>query len=302
MGSIVNDALRLSVVIATDGRSPHLGEVVGAAAHDGAVDDVMVVLNGTTVCAIPEAELPRTVRVLEIDQANLSLARNHGLEHARNETVAFLDDDAVPSVGWGSGYCYRFRDHSEVGAAGGPAWVADDDRLSNTLSGDAVGYLALVDFDASNQCEPFHFPFGCNFAVRRDAVHEVGGFRSDLGYSGGILVPHEETELFQRLSDAKWEIWWEAGSRVEHRVAPDKRRVGYLLRRAFAHGRGDVRLTTLHPDFDLDAKPLDTARVIRAASRTLLALAVGDRRRAMDAGLWCARLAGRVRGVPRVAA
>ena len=169
---------------------------------------------------------------------------------------------------------------------------------AESYRGDAAGYLALVEFDASRRCEPFHYPFGCNFAVRRAAVDEVGGFRSDLGYSGGVLVPHEETELFQRLREAKWEVWWEAGSRVEHRVSPDKRRLGYLLRRAFAHGRGDVRLTTLHPGFDLESKPLDTARIVRTAGRALLALATGNRRRAMDAALWAARLAGRVRGVP----
>jgi glycosyltransferase involved in cell wall biosynthesis len=301
MGPIVNDDHGLSVVIATDGQSPHLAEVVDAAVRDKVINDIVVVANGATDRSIEDFNFPGDARVLEIDEANLSLARNHGLEHATNDIVVFLDDDAVPMGGWGVGYRDRFQRHTEVGAAGGPAWVADDDRLPNTLSGDAVGYLALVEFDASSQCEPCHYPFGCNFAVRRAAVQEAGGFRSDLGYSAGVLVPHEETELFHRLRAAGWQIWWEAASRVEHRVAPSKRRVGYLLRRAFAHGRGDVRLTALHPDFDLDSKPLDTARVTRAASRALLAMATGDRRRAMDSALWCARLAGRIRGVPPVA-
>jgi GT2 family glycosyltransferase len=301
MGQAVTVSLDVSVVIATDGRSPHLAEVVDAAARDDAVNEVIVVANGPGVGSLNEVFGRRGVRVLEIGEANLSLARNHGLEHARNDLVAFLDDDAVPLAGWGSGIRDRFQNRPEVGAAGGPAWLAHDDPLKDAFRGDAVGYLALVDFDDSNRCEPMHYPFGCNFAVRKAAVAEAGGFRIDLGYAAGILVPHEETELFHRLRAGGWEIWWEASSRVEHRVAISKRRVGYLLRRAHAHGRGDVRLTNLHPDFDLASKPLDTARVVRAAWRALVALAVGDRRRALDAALWCARLAGRIRGVPTVA-
>jgi GT2 family glycosyltransferase len=302
MGPTVNDALELSVVVATDGRSPHLAEVVHAAARDGAVGDVIVVANGTSVDSIDGAGLPSGARVLSIGEANLSLARNHGLEHAKNDVVAFLDDDAVPLAGWGDGYRDRFRGQPEVGAAGGPAWVADENPLPNALRGDAVGYLALVDFETSSRCEPFHYPFGCNFAVRRNAVREAGGFRSDLGYSAGVLVPHEETELFHRLRDVSWEIWWEAASRIEHRVASSKRRVGYLVKRAYAHGRGDVRLTALHPGFNLASNSADSARVVKAASRALFALIAGDRQRAMDAALWSARLAGRIRGVPSASA
>jgi glycosyltransferase involved in cell wall biosynthesis len=302
VGQAVNDASGLSVVIATDGRSPDLVEVVTAATHDAAVHDVIVVANGLNRGLVTEMDMPQEVRVFEIDESNLSLARNLGLEHAARDIVAFLDDDAIPADGWGDGYRERFQDQPEVAAAGGPAWVADDDELPPSLLGDAVGYLALVDFETSRQCEPFHYPFGCNFALRKQATLEVGGFRSDLGYSAGVLMPHEETELFHRISAASWQIWWEARSRVEHRVALSKRRVGYLLKRAYAHGRGDVRLTALHPAFHLDSNSLDSARVVKATSRALLALVAGDRQRAMDAALWSARLAGRVRGVPSASA
>lgn len=296
MGPTVNASSGLSVVIATDGRSPHFVDALAAVVRDPAVNDIIVVANGGGARSVAAMEMPQDVRVLEVDEANLSAARNLGLERAKQEIVAFVDDDAVPMAGWGEGYRDRFQNRPEMGAAGGPAWVAGDDPLPEAFRGDAVGYLALVEFDSCRQCVPFHYPFGCNFAVRRTAAVEVGGFRSDLGYSAGVLVPHEETELFQRLSGAGWEIWWEASSRVEHRVAPSKRRVGYLLKRAFAHGRGDVRLTALHPGFDLDSRWLDTARVVRAASRALLAMVVGDRRQALDHALWSARLAGRVRG------
>ena len=46
------EASGLSVVVATDGRSPHLFDVVTAAAHDPAVDDVNVVAK--RVCPFSE--------------------------------------------------------------------------------------------------------------------------------------------------------------------------------------------------------------------------------------------------------
>ena len=292
------EASGLSVVVATDGRSPHLSDVVAAAARDPAVDDVNVVANGAGSRLVSEMDFPADARVFVVDEGNLSIARNLGLERAAHEIVAFLDDDAVPDEGWGNGYHDRFNGYPAVGAAGGPAWVGDSDRLPDSFLGAAVGYLALIDFDTPRQCAPCHYPIGCNFAVRRSAVQEVGGFRSDLGYSGDLLMPHEETELFHRLHSASWEVWWEARSRVEHRVASGKRRLGYLLRRAYSQGRGDVRLTLIHPDFQLDSRPFDGVRVAQSLSRAILAFAAGNRRAAVDAALWSARLAGRMRGVP----
>lgn len=287
----------LSVVVATDGRSPHLGEVVAAAIRDPAVDDVNVVANGEDCRLVSEVDLPAGARVFLVDEGNLSIARNLGLEQAAHEIVAFLDDDAVPAEGWGGGFYDRFIEDPAVGAAGGPAWVAESDRLPDSFLGAALGYLALVDFSTSRQCEPCNYPVGCNFAVRRSAARDVGGFRSDLGYSSGLLLPHEETELFHRIHTASWTLWWEPRSRVEHRVASGKRRLGYLLKRAYSQGRGDVRLTLLHPEFDLGSKTFDVARVARSLARATFAIARGDRRRAMDAALWSARLAGRIRGV-----
>jgi hypothetical protein len=73
------EASGLSVVVATDGRSPHLSDVVAAAARDPAVDDVNVVANGAGSRLVSEMDFPADARVFVVDEGNLSIARNLGL-------------------------------------------------------------------------------------------------------------------------------------------------------------------------------------------------------------------------------
>jgi glycosyltransferase involved in cell wall biosynthesis len=76
----------VTVVIPTLGRSPFLPEAVESAVADGPAE-VLVVSDGAGDLALPGA------RVISIEHAGRSAARNRGAEEARTELVAFLDDD-----------------------------------------------------------------------------------------------------------------------------------------------------------------------------------------------------------------
>lgn len=76
----------VTVVIPTLGRSPVLGEAVASALADGPAE-VVVVSDGAGALDLPGA------RVIPIEHKGRSAARNHGVEQARTELVAFLDDD-----------------------------------------------------------------------------------------------------------------------------------------------------------------------------------------------------------------
>jgi glycosyltransferase involved in cell wall biosynthesis len=76
----------VTVVIPTLGRSPFLREAVESALADDPAE-VLVVSDGAGDLAVSGA------RVLPIEHAGRSAARNRGVDAARTELVAFLDDD-----------------------------------------------------------------------------------------------------------------------------------------------------------------------------------------------------------------
>jgi glycosyltransferase involved in cell wall biosynthesis len=82
-------------VIPTLGRSPFLQDAVASAVADGPAE-VLVVEDGAG--GVDEGALPGA-RLLRIEHAGRSAARNRGVEEARTELVAFLDDDDLALPG-----------------------------------------------------------------------------------------------------------------------------------------------------------------------------------------------------------
>jgi glycosyltransferase involved in cell wall biosynthesis len=76
----------VTVVIPTLGRSRFLGEAVESALAEEPAE-VLVVSDGAGNLAVPGA------RVVPVEHAGRSAARNRGVAEARTELVAFLDDD-----------------------------------------------------------------------------------------------------------------------------------------------------------------------------------------------------------------
>jgi glycosyl transferase family 2 len=95
----MNNRRLISVVIPTYNRADYLPDAVESALGQKEVDvEVIVVDDGSTDSTAAVVEQNRTVwgdRVRYVWQKNSerSVARNHGLQHARGDYVAFLDSD-----------------------------------------------------------------------------------------------------------------------------------------------------------------------------------------------------------------
>ena len=240
----------ITVAIATTGTSKWLGPLL-CALDQQEIQHVIVVANGPRADSVPN-ELPGGPRVLRQAAASLSRARNAALRAAATEVLAFVDDDAVPERGWASQLAGAFGREPQMVAAGGPSLLAPGLKLPPWLGREGLGYLGILDLGPTAfVCRLWQYPYGCNFAVRRAAALDQGGFREDLGYQGGDLVPNEETELCRRFQSGGSEVHYLPQAAVVHHI--DVRRLSwrYLLRRAFAQGRADARVASLHPDMPL---------------------------------------------------
>jgi glycosyltransferase involved in cell wall biosynthesis len=93
-----------TVVIPAYNAERTIGRVLEALAdQDPAPDEVIVVDDGSTdrTAELASARGARVVRTERHGYAGG--ARNHGWDQARGDVVVFLDSDAVPQPGWGSG-------------------------------------------------------------------------------------------------------------------------------------------------------------------------------------------------------
>lgn len=189
-----------------------------------------------------------TARLVCQPQSGLSAARNTGLQLSDAPLVAYIDDDAMAEPGWLSGLLAGFAEFPNAGAVGGPVsirwttpkprWWRDelDEVFNRWQQGDQPHTLRF----------PL-LPYGCNFAVRRNLAVGLGRFRTDLGRQKGKLLGGEETELFLRMLITNHDVAYWPTAHVQHLAVPHRATRGYVLRRAWMHGRSMARLAYAYP-------------------------------------------------------
>ena len=137
------------------------------------------------------ADDPR-VRFLTQPVPGTSAARNRGLEAARGEMVAFLDDDVVADRGWLEAVVRSFLADTQVRVVTGlilPAELETAAQLwMEQYGGFNKGYAErkydLAEHQDPSPLYPFlpgRFGSGANMAFRTDDLRAVGGFDLALG-------------------------------------------------------------------------------------------------------------------------
>jgi len=160
-----------------------------------------------------------SIRVGTCAERNLSISRNVGIEMARGNLVAFLDDDAVPAESWLSDAVDAF-DCDEVGGVGGFVYDHTGYNLQYRYSvSNRLGTARWNVPSASDEfCYPgcLEFPYlqGTNAVFRRDALLEIGGFDEEFDYY------LDETDVCLRLVDAGYLLKQLSNAFVYHRFLP----------------------------------------------------------------------------------
>ncbi|WP_262176661.1 glycosyltransferase family 2 protein [Haloarcula laminariae] len=152
------------------------------------------------------------------DDGSASAARNAGIREATADKLVFLDDDSVPQGDYFERVSSLLDDHKAVTG-----------RIRDT----GAWYIRPVSSSAYDQGEEGHHTdtvVGCNMAVRREVIEDIGGFDERLPYG------HEETELIDRLCES-YDVWYSPDLVVDHPFADSLS--GYLEKQ-YRHGREAV--------------------------------------------------------------
>jgi len=208
----------LSVVIATRGRPELLARCLRSARAALGPDDEIVVVDSSPDPA-PGERIGRecAARVLQTGPG-ASHQRNIGVLAAKNDVIAFIDDDVQVSSEWADGVREGFS------CGPGVAFVTGRIQL---LPGQE-GYSRPVSI--KDDPEPAELTtasrgtlgHGANFAVRKGPFQEVGGFDEQLG-PGAPLHAAEDNELMDRLLMAGYTGRYEPRALAWHDQWRDRR-------------------------------------------------------------------------------
>jgi glucosyl-dolichyl phosphate glucuronosyltransferase len=191
------------------------------------------------------ADLPGVIVLENSEARGLSGGRNTGIEAARGDIVAFLDDDAVADADWLKFFASRFADPAVVGVGGLtlPAWVTSRPSWFPAEFDWVTGctYLGMPTAPA-----PVRNVLGGNASYRRDVVRLVGGFRSGIGRSASKRpLGCEETELCIRIRQQRpgSVLFFDNRAVIWHKVPAARVRFSYFLSRSYAEGLSKAMVT-----------------------------------------------------------
>jgi GT2 family glycosyltransferase len=225
----------LTAAICTRDRTRQLARALDSlAAQSPAPAEILVVDNApsdSATKALVSARFPR-VRYVREPNPGLDFARNRALTEAVGDIVAFLDDDATAGPGWCESLALVFHRDPRVAVCTGRIEALTLETPAQLLFEVNGGFgrgnrrIRLPD-DSAELLHGWPVPLiawavsvgsGCNYAVRRTAALELGGFDEALDL-GAPLAGGGDHDLLWRALKSGWSVEYqpEAIAWHEHR-------------------------------------------------------------------------------------
>ena len=201
--------VEVSVVIPTYNRSALLRDAVGSVlAQDTQARFEIVIVNNNSqddtesvARSLVDAHPGKVHYVLETEQGNAH-ARNRGVETARGEIIAFIDDDVAVENDWLTTITRALDSRGETSFVGGrvlPQWT---EPPPTWLTPEHWSPLALLDYGPDELTISGESPRGlltANIAFRRRVFDEVGSFSPHLQRVKNMIGSMEDTEFLLRV-------------------------------------------------------------------------------------------------------
>jgi peptidoglycan/xylan/chitin deacetylase (PgdA/CDA1 family)/GT2 family glycosyltransferase len=164
--------------------------------QDYAGEYEVIVVNNASTDITAKIALDWGAKVVYESKRSPACARQKGAEVATGEIIAFIDADTQAPVYWLSTIVSRFVREPETVAISGPYAYYDAGRFTKITSHIGNFISIIIDQLFRKVLNKGGAIWGCNFAVRRSALLEVGGFDTSIKFYG------EEYEFSLRLKRA----------------------------------------------------------------------------------------------------
>jgi glycosyltransferase involved in cell wall biosynthesis len=301
------EKMNISVVLCTFNRCQSLRKALDSLAASkvstGLTWEVLVVDNNSndqTRDVVDEFSKgnPDRFRYLFEPNPGKSYALNLGIQEARGDVLAFVDDDVIVEGTWLQNLTAPLNNTSWAGSGGRilpqpgftpPRWLPLDGP-------DNMGGILAI-FDLGERPGPLHqSPLGTNMAFRRIVFERHGKFRTDMGPRPGSEIRNEDTEFGRRIMAAGELLWYEPSAVVYHEVPQNRLSKKYFQKFWFDQGRASVRELGTRPD--ILGIPRDYLTTIKMAvllgANTINWILTRDPRRRFYRKFWVWFTAGKV--------
>lgn len=241
-------SVKITIVIPTFHPLKQLSMVIGSLQRQSLANadyDIVVVANG--LCLENESlELLDNKTTLYLDPIpGLLTGRHRGALEAKGDILVFVDDDIEAAPGWLQAIVDTFADPS-VQLVGGrnlpryevepPRWI-EAFKWTPPYGGWALGYLSLLDLGDRMLDIDANYIWGLNFAIRRQALFDLGGFHPDC-------IPDHlqhfqgdgETGLTMKANERGYRAVYQPRAVVYHHIPAGRLTPEYFERRAFYQG------------------------------------------------------------------
>ncbi len=169
----------------------------------------------------------------------LNFARNRAIKEAREELIAFIDDDVVADHLWLNGLAKAVTEHPDAAAFTGlvlplqletEAQILFEKRGGFEKNFKTIRYGQTLTGHSFYPCVGGKFGTGCNMAFRRQILLDIGGFDEALD-AGAPLPGGGDTDILYRVVRAGYPIIYEPQFMVFHKHRREYRQ----LRRQYSH-------------------------------------------------------------------
>ena len=206
-----------SIIIPVKGINDYLRESIPHLLALDYQDYEVLILPNEEPSPLESAFVDERVKIIPTGAVSPAVKRDMGAEQAQFEYLAFMDDDAYPSLEWLKVAEKTFTEKNPA-ALGGPGMVPPDASKKEIVSG--IFYETLVGggglaYRYRPAPEGFYvkdYP-SVNLIIRKNVFLEIGGFDN-------AFWPGEDTKLCLDLIQAGHDIWYEPTLLVYHHRRP----------------------------------------------------------------------------------
>ena len=237
---------RISIVIVSYNRPLEVQETVRSLLNQSVKPfEILVIDDGSDPSLRMTVDF-QNFKLIRFDkERGLSDSRNFGINAAKGEYVAFLDDDTMPSQHWLEAVQKGIVAGGDV--LGGPLRPLYKANPPSWWTEKDFGYMAGVGNIYGQRI------WGANMIFKKNVFHKIGFFDSRLGRKKGKLLSCEEDKLIKKARLCCRYLFLPEAE-VLHVVQSKRMTLNYLIRWNYYEGKSNTILNgrkTIKTTYDI---------------------------------------------------